>query len=133
MEAVGDYLGANSGTADCLRLLGTGGLHNTNHCNTCERGRDSNSYSLSLFAKMCAGESSQVDALCAGLPFRSHETAQDKQVEKNWIDKWTLRAGLSTVEPQLFPFIPPLSAALPTLQPISYILAAAERRGKPWL
>lgn len=27
----GDYLGANTGTADCLRLLRTGGLHNRNH------------------------------------------------------------------------------------------------------
>lgn len=93
MEAVGDYLGANTGTADCLRLLGTGGLHNRKHCNTCERGRASNNYSLSLFTKMCASESSKVNALCAGLPFRSHEMTQDKQVEKNWIDGWTLCAG----------------------------------------
>lgn len=133
MEAVGDYLGANTRTADCLRLLGTGGLHNRNHCNTCERGIASNSYSLSVFTKMCDSESSKDDALCAGLPFRSHEMAQDKQVEKNWIDGWTLCAVLSTVEPQLFPFILPLPAALPTLQPISSILAAAERRRKPRL
>lgn len=33
-EEVGDYLGANTGTADCLRLLRTGGLHNRIHCNT---------------------------------------------------------------------------------------------------
>lgn len=33
-EGVGDYLGANSGTADYLRLLRTGELHNMNHCNT---------------------------------------------------------------------------------------------------
>lgn len=33
-EEVGDYLGANTGTADYLRLLRTGGLHNRNRCNT---------------------------------------------------------------------------------------------------
>lgn len=30
-EEVGDYLGANTGSADCLRLLRTGGLHNRKH------------------------------------------------------------------------------------------------------
>lgn len=33
-EEVGDYLGANTGTADYLRLSRTGGLHNRNRCNT---------------------------------------------------------------------------------------------------
>lgn len=42
-EEVGDYLGENTGTADCWRLLRTGGLHNRNHCNTSNRGRASDS------------------------------------------------------------------------------------------
>lgn len=35
-EEAGDYLGANTGAADCLRLLGTVGLHNRKHHNTSE-------------------------------------------------------------------------------------------------
>lgn len=50
-KEVRDYLGANTGTADCLRLWRTGGLHNRHHCKTSVRGRDPSCFSPAFYRK----------------------------------------------------------------------------------